>query len=95
MQIGSTAPIQGMQRATETLDRAAATIASPVPETARGSDPSPAPPTGNQGLTAAQASGELESAMADALQARRAYEANAKALQRQDEIQRRAISIGA
>lgn len=94
MQIGSTAPIQGMQRATETLDRAAATKASPVSETARGSDPSPAPPSGNQGLTAAQASGDIESAMADAAQARRAYEANAKALQQHDAIQRQAISLG-
>jgi flagellar basal body rod protein FlgC len=31
----------------------------------------------------------------DALQARRAYEANAKALERNDEVQRRAISLGA
>jgi flagellar basal body rod protein FlgC len=84
-----------MQRATETLDRAAATIANPAPEAARGSDPSPAPPSGNQGLTAAQASGDVERAMVDALQARRAYEANAKALERNDEVQRRAISLGA
>ena len=95
MQIASTAPIQGMQRATEKLDRAAATIASPASETARGSDPSPAPPSGNQGLTAAQASGDIESAMVDALQARRAYEANARALEQKDAIQRRAISLGA
>jgi flagellar basal body rod protein FlgC len=95
MQIGSTAPIQGMQRATEKLDRAAATIASPVPESARGSDPSPAPPTGNQGLTSAQASGDVERAMVDALQARRAYDANAKALEQNDAVQRRAISLGA
>ncbi len=95
MQIGSSAPIQGMQRATEQLDRAAAVIANPVPETARGSDPSPAPPAGNQGLTAAQASGDLESAMAGVIQARRAYEANAKALESNDAIRRRAISLGA
>ena len=95
MQIGSAAPIQGMQRATEKLDRATATIASPASETARGSDPSPAPPTGNQGLTAAQASGDAEGAMAEAIQARRAYEANARALERNDAVQRRAISLGA
>ncbi|MEO3472626.1 flagellar basal body rod C-terminal domain-containing protein [Roseomonas sp. CAU 1739] len=95
MQIGPIAPVQGMQRATEQLDRAAATMASPQPQAARGSDPSPAPPTGNQGLTAAQASGDLESAMADAIQASRAYEANARALEQNDTIQRRAISLGA
>lgn len=95
MQIGSTPPVQGMQRASEQMDRAAATIASPVPTSARGSDPSPAPPTGNQGLTAAQASGDQESALADAVQARRAYEANARALERHDAIERRAISLGA
>lgn len=93
MQIGSVGSIQGMQRASERIDRAAATIASPAPASARGSDPSPAPPAGNQGLTAAQASGELEHAMADAIQARRAYEANARALERQDAIERRAVSL--
>ena len=95
MQVTATSSLQGMQRASERLDRAAATIASPAPESARGSDPSPAPPTGNQGLTAAQASGDAEHAMADAIQARRAYEANARALERQDAMQRRAISLGA
>lgn len=95
MQIGSATSTQGMQRASERLDSAAKTIASPVPQSTRGSDPSPAPPSGNQGLTAAQASGEQERAVADAIQARRAYEANAKALERQDAIQRRAISLGA
>ncbi|MBW6400081.1 hypothetical protein KPL78_19635 [Roseomonas sp. HJA6] len=90
-----TSPIQGMQRATERLDRAAATIAAPQVQTARGSDPSPAPPSGNQGLTAAQASGDLESAMVDVIQARRAYEANAKALEQQDALRQRAISLGA
>ena len=49
-------------------------------------DPSPAPPSGNQGLTAAQASGDIERAMVDAIQARRAYEANAKALERNAEL---------
>jgi len=95
MQVSPTSPIQGMQRATERLDRAAATIAAPQVQTARGSDPSPAPPSGDQGLTAAQASGDLESAMADVIQARRAYEANAKALEQQDALRRRAIEIGA
>ncbi|WP_211871561.1 flagellar basal body rod C-terminal domain-containing protein [Neoroseomonas terrae] len=84
-----------MQRAAERIDRAAATIASPVPEAARGADPSPAPPSGNDALTAAQASGDLERSMAEAIQARRAYEANARALERNDAIQRRAISLGA
>lgn len=93
MQIGSVSSIQGMQRAGERMDRAAATIASPAPQSARGADPSPAPPSGDQGLTAAQASGELERAMADAIQARRAYEANARALERQDASERRAISL--
>ncbi len=95
MQIGSASSVQGMQRASERMDRAAATIAAPQAESARGNDPSPAPPSGSQGLTAAQASGEAERAMADAIQARRAYEANAKALERQDAIERRAISLGA
>lgn len=91
MQIGSASSLQGMQRAGERLDRAAATIASPVPAAARGSDPSPAPPSGNQGLTAAQASGDLEGAMVDMIQARRAYEANAKALEINDAVQRAMI----
>ena len=95
MQIGSATSLQGMQRSSERMDRAAATIASPPPDSARGSDPAPAPPTSNHGLTAAQASGELESAMADAIQARRAYAANAQALERQEAIRRRAISLGA
>jgi hypothetical protein len=93
MQIGSASSIQGMQRASERMDRAAATIASPAPASARGSDPSPAPPSGDQGLTSAQASSEVEHAMADAIQARRAYEANARALERQDAIQRQAIDL--
>ena len=95
MQIGSISSLQGLQRASERMDRAAATIAVPQPESVRGNDPSPAPPSGSQGLTAAQASGDAERAMTDAVQARRAYEANAKALERQDAIQRRAISLGA
>lgn len=95
MQVSPTSPIQGMQRATERLDRAAETIAAPQVETARGTDPSPAPPTGDQGLTAAQASGDLESAMVDVIQARRAYEANAKALEQQDAMRRKALSLGA
>ncbi|MBR0680106.1 hypothetical protein GXW74_06380 [Roseomonas eburnea] len=95
MQVALNASVQGMQRSAERVDRAAATIASPTPQSARGSDPSPAPPTGNEGLTTAQASGELERAMADMIQARRAYEANARALERNDEIQRQAISLGA
>ena len=95
MQIGSASSVQGLQRAAERLDRAAATIAAPQVDSARGSDPSPAPPSGNQGLTAAQASGDLEAAMVDVIQARRAYEANARALERQDAIERRAVSLGA
>lgn len=95
MQVSPTSLIQGMQRATERLDRAAETIAAPQVESARGSDPSPAPPTGDEGLTAAQASGDVESAMVDVLQARRAYEANVKALEQQDAMRRKAISLGA
>lgn len=95
MQVSPTSSLQGMQRATERLDRAAETIAAPQAESARGTDPSPAPPRGDPGLTSAQASGDLENAMVEVIQARRAYEANAKALERQDETQRRAISLGA
>jgi flagellar hook protein FlgE len=95
MQVAISASVQGLQRAGERMDRAAATIAAPTPATARGSDPSPAPPTGNEGLTAAQASGEMERAMVDAIVARRAYEANAKALRIADEAQRSLINRGA
>ena len=95
MLVALNASVQGMQRASERLDRAATAIATPAPDSARGSDPSPAPPTGSPGLTAAQASGDLERAFVDATQARRAYEANARALDRNDAIQRRAISLGA
>jgi hypothetical protein len=75
MQVALTLSVQGMQRAGDRLAEAASVIASP----ARGADPSPAPPTGNEGLTAAQASGDLERALVDTILARRAYEANAKA----------------
>lgn len=92
MQVTATSSLQGTQRAAERLDRAATAIAAPQVAATRGSDPSPAPPSGNQGLTAAQASGDLESAMADAIQARRAYEANARALEQQAAMKRRALS---
>jgi hypothetical protein len=92
MQIALTASLQGMQRATDRLGEAAATIAAPAASPARGADPSPAPPTGSEGLTAAQASGELERAMVDTLIARRAYEANAKALEANAATLREAIS---
>jgi flagellar hook protein FlgE len=95
MQVAITASVQGLQRAGERMDRAAATIAAPTPATARGNDPSPAPPTGNEGLTAAQASGEMERAMVDSIVARRAYEANAKALRIADETQRSLVNRGA
>lgn len=86
MQVALNASVQGMQRASERLADAATIIADPTPGNARGADPSPAPPSGNQALTAAQASGDLERAMADAILARRAYEANAKALERNTEL---------
>jgi len=95
MQIALNASVQGLQRATERMSEAAAMIAAPAPASARGADPSPAPPTGNDALTAAQASGEMERAMVDAIQARRAYEANAKALERNAETERALISRGA
>lgn len=95
MQIALNASVQGMQRATDRLSEAATVIAAPVPGSARGVDPSPAPPTGNEALTSAQASGEIERAMVDAIQARRAYEANAKALERNAETEHALISRGA
>ena len=95
MQVALNASVQGMQRATERLADAATVIANPTPGTARAADPSPAPPTGNEGLTMAQASGDIERAMVDTLLARRAYEANARALERNAEVQRAAINRGA
>ena len=95
MQIALNASVQGIQRATERLSEAAAVIATPAQGSARGADPSTAPPIGNESLTAAQASGEMERAMVDAIQARRAYEANAKALERNVETERALISRGA
>jgi len=92
MQIGTATSLQGMQRATDRLAAAATAIAAPPASPARGSDPSPAPPTGNEGLTAAQASGDIERALADAIQARRAYEANARALEANAAQQREAFS---
>ncbi|CAH0238120.1 flagellar basal body rod C-terminal domain-containing protein [Roseomonas sp. CECT 9278] len=87
--------VQGMQRATDRLAEAATVIAAPAASPARGSDPSPAPPTGNEGLTAAQASGDLERAMVDTILARRAYEANTQALRIADETQRSLVDRGA
>jgi hypothetical protein len=84
--------VQGMQRATDRMSEAATTIAAPAASPARGSDPSPAPPTGNEGLTTAQASGDIERALVDTMQARRAYEANAKALETNAQLQREALS---
>lgn len=95
MQVALTASIQGMQRAGERLAGAASAIATPAPASPRAADPSPAPPTGNDVLTAAQASGDLEGAMVDTILARRAYEANAKALDTNARLQREAISRGA
>jgi flagellar basal body rod protein FlgC len=92
MQVAINASIQGMQRATDRLAEAATVVAAPAASPARGSDPSPAPPTGNEGLTTAQASGDIERAMVDAMQARRAYEANAKALETNAQLQREALS---
>lgn len=95
MQIALTASLQGMQRASDRLAGAAAVIANPAQGVARAADPSPAPPAGDAGLTAAQASGEIERALVDSIQARRAYEANAKALEANARLQREAISRGA
>jgi hypothetical protein len=92
MQVALSASIQGMQRATDRLAEASTTIAAPAASPARGSDPSPAPPTGNEGLTTAQASGDIERALVDTMQARRAYEANARALETNAALQREAIS---
>ena len=89
MQVALNASVQGMQRAGERLADAATILADPTPGSARAADPSPAPPSGNQALTAAQASGDIERAMVDAIQARRAYEANARALERNAELVRR------
>ncbi|WP_198369936.1 hypothetical protein [Roseomonas rosulenta] len=95
MQVALTASLQGMQRATDRVTEAATVIATPAATPARGSDPSPAPPTGNEELTAAQASGDLEHALADTILARRAYEANAKAFETNAALQREAISRSA
>jgi hypothetical protein len=92
MQVALNASIQGMQRATDRLAEAATVIVAPTASPARGSDPSPAPPTGNEGLTAAQASGDLERALADTILARRAYEANAKAFESNAALQRESVS---
>jgi hypothetical protein len=95
MQVALNASVQGMQRATDRLSEAATVIAAPAASPARGSDPSPAPPTGNEGLTAAQASGDLERALADTIQARSAYEANARALETNATLQRETLSRSA
>lgn len=92
MQVALTSSVQGMQRAGDRLAEAAAAIAAPAASPARGADPSPAPPRGNDGLTAAQASGDIERAMVDTMLARRAYEANAKALERNAALEREALS---
>lgn len=95
MQVGLNASVQGMQRATGRLAEAAAVIANPAPGAARAADPSPAPPRGNETLTTAQASGDIEHALTDAILARRAYEANAQALERNAEAERVLLSRGA
>lgn len=95
MQVALNLSVQGMQRATERLGEAAAVIAAPAASPARGADPSPAPPTGSHGLTAAQASGDIERAMADTLLARRAYEANARALETNAAVLREATRLSA
>lgn len=95
MQVALNVSVQGMQRASERLADAATVIADPVPGSARAADPSPAPPSGNQSLTTAQASGDMESALAGMIQARRAYEANAKALERNAQTERVLLSRGA
>jgi hypothetical protein len=92
MQIALNASVQGLQRASDRLSDAAGVIAAPAASPARGADPSPAPPTGTEGLTAAQASGELERAMVDTLLARRAYEANARAFETNAALQRETLN---
>ena len=95
MQIALNASVQGMQRAGERLAEAATVIATPTPASPRAADPSPAPPTGNEGLTAAQASGDLERALVDTILARRAYEANARAFESNARTERALFSRGA
>jgi flagellar basal body rod protein FlgC len=95
MQVALNASVQGMQRATDRLNDAAVVVANPTPGSPRAADPSPAPPRGNETLTAAQASGDVERALADAVLARRAYEANAKALESNARLQRESINRGA
>lgn len=90
MRVALNASVQGMQRAGERLAEAATVIASPVP-----AGPSPAPPTGTEGLTAVQASGDVARAVVDTILARRAYEANAKVLARTAEAERAFLSRGA
>jgi flagellar basal body rod protein FlgC len=95
MQVALNASVQGMQRASDRLSEAATVIANPAQGAARAADPSPAPPAGNEGLTTAQASGEFERALVDSIQARRAYEANAKAFERNAEVERTLLNRGA
>lgn len=95
MQVAPNVSAQGMRRAKDRLAEAAVAIATPAQGAARAADPSPAPPAGNQGLTAAQAIGELERALADSILARRAYETNAKAFERNAEIERALLNRGA
>lgn len=90
MRVALNASAQGMRRAAERLAEAAAVIASPVP-----AGPSPAPPTGNESLIAVQAGGDVARALVDTILARRAYEANAKVLDRTAEAERAFLSRGA
>ncbi len=85
-----------MQRATEQLHRARRRHRQPGAGNGATAGGPLSRATGDQGPTAAQASGDLESAMAGADPAQRApIEANAKALESNDAIRRRAISLGA
>lgn len=95
MQIALNASVQGLQRATDRLAEAAAVIAAPSASPTRGADPAPAPPTGNESLTAAQASGDIERALVETILARRAYEANAKAFESNARTESALFSRGA
>ncbi len=95
MQVALNASVQGLQRAEVRLEQAATSIAAATPGAARGADPSPAPPRGNAALTAAQGGADIEAALVDAMQARRAYEANAETLRRNSETERQLLSRSA
>jgi hypothetical protein len=96
MQVALHASLQGMRRAAERLAETAQIIAGATPAgRVPGAHPAPAPPNGTPALTTAQAAGGLEGALVDILIARRAYEANAKALESNARTGRALVSRGA